>query len=123
MKDKQPLYDLMNARVELKAYEAELHFRLKHERPKRDAKAAIREQMRSVSKKLRYNARDYSRLCKKLTKQASRLPKPGHQLGWLILLIAVLGLGIAAVILFGEQIDAFFDKIWSFITSPFGGNE
>ena len=119
LKEKQVVYDLMNEKIELTAYEAELRFRLKTEHPRKDARRDMRNELRETVKELRATDRAISSQKKKLASRDERKNPKKNQLVWLMVLILITALAALTVIFFKEETVAFFGKAWEFFVNLF----
>ena len=122
LKNKQPLYDAMNDKIELSATKAELEYRLKSERPKGEVRAEMRERLRETKAELRRIDKDIQRLRKKITARVKRTDRPKHQFVWLLVLLLVAALVTVAFVFLKDEMIALFNKIWDFTMNIFKKN-
>lgn len=115
LKKKQKIYDLMNRKVELCVYLAEMRYRIKHEDRKSDFKKELKTAIKDTLRQLKYTERDIEALSKKLAKRAARGRNPRHQMLWLVLLIILIVGGLVGYFFFREQIAALFLQLFGSI--------
>jgi hypothetical protein len=110
LKEKQKIYDVMNKRTELVAYLAECEYRMKIEKPKGSAKKALSAEIRSSKKNVRYAEKDIAVMVKKATRRSDKRPNPVAQLTWLLILVLLVGAGVALFV-FKDQIFAWLQSL------------
>ncbi|MBQ9070099.1 MAG: hypothetical protein IJY23_01950, partial [Clostridia bacterium] len=95
---KDRIYEVMNRKIELRAYLAECKYRKRHEHPgNKRAKRAIKKQIKNTKKRLKYAERDLDILMTKASRRSKRTPNPKIQFLWLLLIVAILALCVFGV--------------------------
>lgn len=121
LKKKQKIFDLMNRKVELCTYLAELKYRISHTKKKAEEYADIKNEIKDTSRQLKYTERDILSLSKRLAKNAARAANPKRQMLWLLLLILLVAAGLVGYFFFKEQLFGLFNMFLGFIKGLFSG--
>ena len=127
--EKQRIYEIMNRKIDLRAYLAECKFRKRHERPgARQAKRVLRSQIKDTKLRLKYADRDFKKFMRKASKRSARTPNPKIQILWclvLLTMVAIIGGGVYLFITYKDLIISYFGSfiayIKNLITKPGAG--
>ena len=105
--EKERIYEIMNRKIQLRAYLAECKFRKRHERPgARKAKRVLRSQIKDTKLKLKYAERDFKKFMRKASRRSRRTPNPKIQILWCFVLLAMLAVigGIVYVFMYQKEL-------------------
>ena len=117
--EKQRIYEIMNRKIDLRAYLAECKFRKRHERPgARQAKRVLRSQIKDTKLRLKYADRDFKKFMRKASKRSARTPNPKIQILWclvLLTMVAIIGGGVYLFITYKDLIISYFGSFVAYI--------
>ena len=112
-KQKQRLFDIMNHRIELTAYLAELRYRKKHENVSGKPKHMIKKEMYDTKKLLRLSNRDFDKAMAKCQRRSDRRAPASMRIFFTILTIGVViaaYFGVQAFLLHKDEILNFLPQ-------------
>ncbi len=118
LQEKQKVYDAMNKNIELTGYLAECRYRLKHEKPRGSARKLLISEINETNKSIKHANSDIKYGINKNGKRSARTPSPKKQMIWLVVLLLLVGAGVAIYI--------FRAPIWAWVMQfispylPFG---
>ncbi len=98
---KDRIFEVMNRKIDLRAYLAECKYRKRHEKPTaRKAKKILRKKMKDTKLRLKYAKMDFDRFMTKAGKRSRRTPDLKVQLFWFVILCCMIVIGVGAYLIF-----------------------